>query len=235
MLNVVLELLRFAYTFLEVILNYISKPSLIVKSLLCNADSNFQSHQLPNHLAVLYTDKCAISLEALSKLIVHSARAGIRKITLYDPWSYIFSRRELLQKLTYDFAHMTCSKEPVDVVFYDFDHSVIHPSYIHTTVKILTARDGRQSIIRACRKLCMECKPTDITIEQISECLAEEHICEPDFLLQIGNLKTMAGYPPWVLRITEILQLKSLPSNFSHKQFLSYLHEYSSRDRRIGK
>ncbi|CAG9533538.1 unnamed protein product [Cercopithifilaria johnstoni] len=235
MLNVVVELLRFAYTFLEVILNYISKPSLIIKSLLWSADNNSQFHHLPNHLAVLYTDKCAISLEALSKLIVRSARAGITKITLYDPWSYIFSKRELLRKLTHDFMRTTWSKDLIDVEFYDSDHSVIHPSFIHTSVKILGVRDGRQSIVRACRKLCMEREPADITIEQISECLAKEHICEPDFLLQIGNLETMAGYSPWVLRITEVLQLKSLPSNFSHQQFLSYLQEYSSRDRRVGK
>ncbi|EFO27952.1 hypothetical protein LOAG_00518 [Loa loa] len=234
MLNVVVEWLRFAYTFLEVIVNYISKPSLIVKSLFCSVDTS-QSHQLPNHLAVLYTDKYAISLEALGKLIVHSAHAGITKITLYDPWSYISSRQELLRKLTYDFMHRTCAKQLVHVEFHDPDYSIFNPSFTHTSVKILGARDGRQSIVRACRKLCMECKPENITIEQISECLAEEHICEPDFLLQIGNLETMAGYSPWVLRITEILQVKSLPSNFSHQQFLSYLHEYSSRDRRIGR
>uniref|UniRef100_A0A0R3S173 ditrans,polycis-polyprenyl diphosphate synthase [(2E,6E)-farnesyldiphosphate specific] n=1 Tax=Elaeophora elaphi TaxID=1147741 RepID=A0A0R3S173_9BILA len=232
MLNVVVELLRFAYTFLEVILNYLAKPSLIVKSLLCSADSNSQSYQPPSHLAVLYTDKSAISLEALSKLTVYSARAGITKITLYDPWSYIFSKRELLRKLTHDFMLMTCPKELVDVEFYDSDHAVIHPSFTHTAVKILGVRDGRQSVVRACRKLCTECDPANITIEQISECLAKEHICEPDFLLQIG---TLAGYSPWVLRITEILQLKSLPNNFSHQQFLSYLREYSSRDRRVGR
>lgn len=81
----------------------------------------------------------------------------------------------------------------------------------------------------------MECEPEDITVEEISACLAGEHICEPDFLLQIGNLETMAGYSPWVLRITEILRVKSLPNNFSRQQFLSYLHEYSSRDRRVGR
>ncbi|KAK6104433.1 putative undecaprenyl diphosphate synthase family protein [Brugia pahangi] len=235
MLNVVVEWLRFAYTFLEVILNYISKPSLIIKSLLYSADSNSQSHQLPNHLAVLYTDKYAISLEALSKLIVHSASAGITRLTLYDPWSYIFSKRELLRRLTHDIMRKACSKQLVDVEFYDSDHFMINPNISYTTVKILGARDGRQSIVRACRKLCMECAPENITIEKISEYLAREHIWEPDFLLQIGDLGTMAGYSPWVLRITEILQLKSLPSNFSYQQFLSYLHEYSSRDRRIGR
>ncbi|VDK88415.1 unnamed protein product, partial [Litomosoides sigmodontis] len=163
------------------------------------------------------------------------ARVGITKVTLYDPWSYILSKRELLRELTHDFMLMTCPKEHVDVEFHDSDHSVIHSNLIHTTVKILGVQDGRQSIVRACRKLCMERAPADITIEQISECLAKEHISEPDFLLQIGNLETMAGYTPWVLRITEILHVRSLPSNFSHRQFLSYLHEYSSRDRRIGK
>ncbi|KAM3718583.1 Dehydrodolichyl diphosphate synthase complex subunit [Dirofilaria immitis] len=235
MLNVVVELLRFAYTFLEVILNYISKPSLIIKSLFCSGDINAQFRQIPNHLAVLYTDKYAISLEALSKLIVHSAHAGITKITLYDPWSYIFSKRETLRALTHDFMHLVRPKEFGDIEFYDFDHPVTHPSFSRTTVKILSARDGKQSIVRACQKLCMECEPANITVERISDCLAKEHICEPDFLLQIGNLKTMAGYSPWVLRITEILQLKSLSRNFSYQQFLSYLHEYSSRDRRIGR
>lgn len=37
--------------------------------------------------------------------------------------------------------------------FYDSDHSVIHPNFVHTAVKILSARDGRQSIVRACRKV----------------------------------------------------------------------------------
>ncbi|MCP9264020.1 hypothetical protein DINM_006946 [Dirofilaria immitis] len=217
MLNVVVELLRFAYTFLEVILNYISKPSLIIKSLFCSGDINAQFRQIPNHLAVLYTDKYAISLEALSKLIVHSAHAGITKL------------HYMIHALTHDFMHLVRPKEFGDIEFYDFDHPVTHPSFSRTTVKILSARDGKQSI------LCMECEPANITVERISDCLAKEHICEPDFLLQIGNLKTMAGYSPWVLRITEILQLKSLSRNFSYQQFLSYLHEYSSRDRRIGR
>uniref|UniRef100_A0A915PK66 ditrans,polycis-polyprenyl diphosphate synthase [(2E,6E)-farnesyldiphosphate specific] n=1 Tax=Setaria digitata TaxID=48799 RepID=A0A915PK66_9BILA len=173
-------------------------------------------------------------MEAASRLIAHCARVGIAKVTLYDPWSYICSRREILRQLTYDLMQKTYSKEIPDVEFYDSNQTVTHPSSIHTAVKILGARDGRQSIVRACQKLSMKCQPADITIEQISECLAEEHICEPDFLLQVGNLETMAGYSPWTLRITEILQLKSLPYNFSYQQFLSCLQDYSSRDRRVG-
>ncbi|VDK79371.1 unnamed protein product [Onchocerca ochengi] len=213
MLNVVVELLR------KVLLEFRSfSNDLGFKRLMRNSFLIFNENQ-----------------EALSKLIVHSAHAGITKITLYDPWSYIFSNREILRELTNEFMHTKRSKEVIDIEFFDSDHPIIHPNFIHTAVKILGAQDGRQSIVRACQKLCVECEPANITVEQISECLAKEHICEPDFLLQIGNLKTMAGYSPWVLRITEILQLKSLPSNFSHHQFLSYLHEYSSRDRRIGR
>lgn len=90
--------------------------------------------------------------EALSKLIIHSAHAGISKITLYDPWSYIFSRRELLRKLTHDLIYSASLKQRVDVKFHDSDHFVIHPGFC-TTVKILGIEDGRQSIVRACRKV----------------------------------------------------------------------------------
>lgn len=231
MINVLLECLRFAYTFLEVVLNYISKPSHLINSFFYGATN--QVSNVPNHLAVLYTDKCAISLEALSRLIVHCARAGVRKITLYDPWSCILAKKEILRQITRDFNLKNCSKEVFTIVFYDSD-DITQPNATHTAVKVLGAKDGRQSMVRACRKLCMKYEPTDITVDLISECLAEEHIYEPDFLLQIGSLETMAGYPPWVLRITEILRLKRLPRTFSYQQLLSYLHHFSLRERRFG-
>ncbi|VDM98829.1 unnamed protein product [Thelazia callipaeda] len=174
-------------------------------------------------------------MEALSKLIVHCAQVGISQVTLYDPWSYISSKSSALQQLTHVLTQKTCSKRIVEIVFSDSLDTATHISPSHTLVKVMDSQDGRQSIVRACKKICTKSLPADITVEQISEYLEQEHICEPDFLLHIGDLDTMAGYSPWVLRITEILRLEDLSGNFSYQQFLSYLHNYSSRDRRIGR
>ncbi|VDN18553.1 unnamed protein product [Gongylonema pulchrum] len=236
MFNVVLECLRFAYTFLEVLLNYISKPSHLINTLLHrDGDSNQYIGGASGGQESVHTIRgTALFQEALSKLLIHSSRAGIRRVTLYDPWSYISSKQEILRHLTQNLMLKSCSKN-CSIVFCEAEDNSFPTGPQCTTVKILSGNDGRQSLVRACRKLCRSHEPAEITLERVSKCLAQEHIYEPDFLLRIGDLETLAGYPAWALRVTEILSLRNLASNFSYRQFLSYLHDYSSRDRRFGR
>lgn len=81
MLNVVLECLRFAYTFLEVLLNYLSKPSLLVHGVLRrrhgHGDTGAVPAHVPTHLAVLYTDRRAISLVSFIFLLAKDNLASI--------------------------------------------------------------------------------------------------------------------------------------------------------------
>lgn len=78
----------------------------------------------------------------------------------------------------------------------------------------------------------------EIKIEDIDEELQQQSIFEPDLLIKLGSIQSLAGYPPWSLRVTEIINLPSLStstSNFTKSQFEEILINFSRRERRLGR
>lgn len=77
----------------------------------------------------------------------------------------------------------------------------------------------------------------EIKIEDVDEELKKQSIFEPDLLIKIGTIQSLAGYPPWSLRVTEILSLSRLSteSKFTKSQFEEILLNFSRRERRLGR
>ncbi|KAK3362101.1 putative undecaprenyl pyrophosphate protein [Lasiosphaeria ovina] len=82
----------------------------------------------------------------------------------------------------------------------------------HLSVLLLSAEDGRDSIVDLTKTLAemaqrSKLSPADINIELVDAELSESVMGEPDLLIHFGPYVELAGYPPWQVRLTEIFHV----------------------------
>jgi len=80
----------------------------------------------------------------------------------------------------------------------------------HLTVLLLSEHDGRDTIVDLTRTLAEMAQKGDVHREQITSDLIDaqlnDHVSsEPDLLILFSPTVQLKGYPPWQLRLTEIL------------------------------
>jgi dehydrodolichyl diphosphate syntase complex subunit NUS1 len=81
---------------------------------------------------------------------------------------------------------------------------------LQLSLLLLSAEDGREMLVDLTRTLAAmaqrgKVSPIDITVELIDTEMMESVMKEPDLLVLFGPRVELKGYPPWHLRLTEIL------------------------------
>uniref|UniRef100_A0A914ZFS6 ditrans,polycis-polyprenyl diphosphate synthase [(2E,6E)-farnesyldiphosphate specific] n=1 Tax=Parascaris univalens TaxID=6257 RepID=A0A914ZFS6_PARUN len=235
MLNVLLECVKIAYSLIEFVLKYISSPAAIIKSLF--VDDRRLHSRLPRHLAILYTEKTAISLETLCELLVECAFAGIKQVSIYDPWSCVHLHRKEIMRRTAVIMNAKGRRSMPSLRFSTPGETTdeLEKASPALTVNLLGKDAGKRAIVKVCRKLCANGDPSSINAQNITASLALETITEPELLLKVGQVESMCGYPPWSLRVTEILPLRRLDGHLSRQHLISFLDQFNRRERRFGR
>lgn len=95
---------------------------------------------------------------------------------------------------------------------------------------------GRQSLVRLTQDLCQSQQAEDeYTIESIDQKLrAEFEFPDPDLGLSCGNFLSLRHYPPWQIRVTEFLSIKT-HHKITYRQFLEQLVIFASCEQRLGR
>lgn len=80
----------------------------------------------------------------------------------------------------------------------------------HLSILLLSASDGRRTIVDLTKTLAemsqkSKLAPEDISVELIDAEISESVMGEPDLLMLFGDSVVLKGYPPWQIRLTEIL------------------------------
>lgn len=78
------------------------------------------------------------------------------------------------------------------------------------SILLLSASDGRRTLVDLTKTLTEmsqknKLSPEDISAELIDAELSESVMGEPDLLMLFGDSVVLQGYPPWQVRLTEIL------------------------------
>lgn len=94
----------------------------------------------------------------------------------------------------------------------------------------ISSSDGRRKFVNDIADLVRE-RPDSITIDKI-QTIAGWHT-DPELLLHFGAPLCLHGFPPWPLRLTEILQVRT-HRYIPQKIFLDCLKRYSARTQRKG-
>lgn len=109
----------------------------------------------------------------------------------------------------------------------------------HLKLHLISAQDGRESIVDLTRTLAEmsqrgKISPRDISMELIDAELSEGIMPEPDLLVLFSPNVELSGYPPWQIRLTEIFCLQD-NEGFGYQVFLKALRKYSKAQMRHGR
>ncbi|EGT35069.1 hypothetical protein CAEBREN_23286 [Caenorhabditis brenneri] len=214
---------RAVYWLVMLVCNFLGYSPLWAQIAMKNRKMDNTRIRIPAHLAVCFTEEKLIDLNDVLELMDSCVATGIRQLSLYDPFGILVAQIEQIKQ--------TCRLFNRVDLFSD-GKSVHSNGLSNLQVNVLSRNMGKKALVEACKTLCLD--DDQITVEKISKTLEDRfHLSDPDFLLQIGNVPTLCGYPPWNLRITEFLQSPRLPC--SRRALDSCVEAFSHRDIRVGK
>ena len=109
----------------------------------------------------------------------------------------------------------------------------------HLSVMLLSAEDGRDSIVDLTKTLAEmaqrgKISPQDVTIDLVDAELAESVMTDPDLLILFSPSVDLQGYPPWQVRLTEIFHV---PDNqgVGYQVFYRALCNFAKAQMRFGR
>ncbi|KAL2649583.1 hypothetical protein R1flu_017711 [Riccia fluitans] len=114
-------------------------------------------------------------------------------------------------------------------------------------LELLSLQDGKESLVRAAKTVCKnaymmhyakhhQAKLPILTEQDVNDSLLVNGSegPDPDLLLLFGKTRSLHGFPPWRLRLTEIVHMGPL-RDLSAGSFESALKEFSQKTHRYGR
>lgn len=98
---------------------------------------------------------------------------------------------------------------------------------------------SRDEMVRAMRKMCMDCKNGKLETAQINESVFEQYldthdIPDPDLLIRTSGEQRLSNYLLWQLAYSEFYFTDVLWPDFTKEELVKAIEHYNSRDRRFG-
>lgn len=113
------------------------------------------------------------------------------------------------------------------------------PSPGHLSILLLSADDGRSTLVDLTKTLTemsqrKKISPSDISLDLVDAEITESVMGEPDLLVLFGPNVELHGYPPWQVRLTEIFHMQD-NSGVGYQVFLRALHSYAKAQMNFGR
>lgn len=98
---------------------------------------------------------------------------------------------------------------------------------------------SRDEMVRAMKKMCMDCKEAKVEPEQIDEALFETYldthdIPDPDLMIRTSGEQRLSNYLLWQLAYSEFYFTDVLWPDFTKEDLAKAIEYYNGRDRRFG-
>ncbi|KAK3945298.1 putative undecaprenyl pyrophosphate protein [Diplogelasinospora grovesii] len=220
--------------------------------------------RLPRHLSVILQveddGRGGAGLERLvneaADIAAWCASAGIPQLSIYEKTGILKgylpeTHRAISQKLALYFGpgfpalslnapHIPCIETPSSPRTQSRpDGADDGPGVKHISVKLLSAEDGRDSIVDLTKTLAemaqrSKITPGDISIDLVDAELSESVMDEPDLLILFAPYVELAGYPPWQIRLTEIFHVQD-NQGVGYQVFYRGLCSFAQAQMRMGR
>ncbi|KAI9783880.1 MAG: hypothetical protein M1816_001132 [Peltula sp. TS41687] len=215
--------------------------------------------RLPDHLSVILTLRDNVragkALETLmdeaAEIVAWCAAAGIPTLSVYEKSGLLKSyipqtHRAMASKLGAYFGTRRPSLQlgaphvPSYLNGDRFPDDGSPPlSYGHLSVLLVSAEDGRESLVDLTKTLAEMSQRDKLSIDDISIDLVDVELTdnimgEPDLLILFGPYVELQGYPPWQIRLTEIFHMQD-NRRVGYQVFLRALHSYAKAHMRFGR
>ncbi|ERL85251.1 dehydrodolichyl diphosphate synthase complex subunit nus1 [Dendroctonus ponderosae] len=217
-----------------------------VEAIRCLEKEIAVQNKIPKHLTVLLGQE-EPSYPDLANIVLWSISHRIRFLSFYDYQGVLWKHRHKLE------AAISEKIPHKDSVIWHNRRSLpcqengnglqkrLKPlaenGKVHVTIhlRIISPQNGRQSIVRLAQDLCQDAQAGEWTIESLDQKLrAEFEFPDPDLGLSCGNFLSLLHYPPWQIRVTEFLSIKT-HHRIKYRQFLEQLSIFASCEQRLGR
>lgn len=153
--------------------------------------------RVPRHIAMSFTNETScLDLETIARLLFWCKQMSICYITLYDDLGRLKDKQKEL------FAHIESIMKS-----FGCDKSINRIDGLN----IISQFDGREKFLAEVKEL-VKLEPESIDLERVQNQVGWHS--DPDLLISFGSPLCLYGFPPWQLRLTEILSIpthKKLP------------------------
>ncbi|PAV67900.1 hypothetical protein WR25_24147 [Diploscapter pachys] len=218
---------RLVYSMVVMACNFLGYSTIWAQRELKRRELDTSRVKTPSHLAVLFSAR-SIKQDQVLALIKNCLDAGVRTLSLYDPWNDVVA----LEHRILPFCKLKGVRLCVSGETPTKNGTAVDAVNSRLSVVLLKADSGKKSLVEICKQLSSSTQP--VTIPAVNDKLTSLYsITEPDLLIHIGDVPSLCGYPPWSLRVTEIVTVSQTPS--SKTAFENCLEAYSKRDIRLGK
>eukprot|EP01100_Stratorugosa_tubuloviscum_P006049 TRINITY_DN2633_c3_g1_i2.p1 TRINITY_DN2633_c3_g1~~TRINITY_DN2633_c3_g1_i2.p1 ORF type:complete len:277 (-),score=70.07 TRINITY_DN2633_c3_g1_i2:94-924(-) len=126
-----------------------------------------------------------------------------------------------------------------DTIQFTLDKNEFKSKIKQLEVNVLNQFYSQKAFIETTRSICSQIQQKAISSNDITNDLVEKqfkqyfNFSDPELLLIFGPFMSTYGYPPWSLRLTEMLHFKSL-KGFGIREFVCALHAYADCGQRFG-
>jgi undecaprenyl diphosphate synthase len=108
------------------------------------------------------------------------------------------------------------------------------------TLVLCMSYGGRQEIVHAVNSLLKERETLGTTLqpvlpEDISRFLYTKDVSDPDLIIRTSGEMRLSGFLLWQCAYSELFFTQTLWPDFSQKEFLDIIDQFSARERRLGK
>uniref|UniRef100_A0A915DQU0 ditrans,polycis-polyprenyl diphosphate synthase [(2E,6E)-farnesyldiphosphate specific] n=1 Tax=Ditylenchus dipsaci TaxID=166011 RepID=A0A915DQU0_9BILA len=153
-----------------------------------NKNSQLKVETVPRHIAVVFVEQSLIDYNCITDMISHSLDAGLECITFYDPWSILHNDQQRLQKFIRTWSITNNSGNCVGIIPWQARTS----QSLQKIVPILGSGDSSRNYRSPKARLNLE----------------------PDLLVKLGaDHWSLAGYPAFSLRVTELVGVRRFQSS----------------------
>ncbi|KAL8647731.1 MAG: hypothetical protein Q9210_005382 [Variospora velana] len=109
----------------------------------------------------------------------------------------------------------------------------------HLSILLLSAEDGRSTLVDLTKTLAEmsqrnKLSAEDISLDLIDAEISESVMTEPDLLILFGPYIQLQGYPPWQIRLTEIYHSQD-NNGVGYQVFLRALHNFAKAQMKFGR
>ncbi|KAL8834740.1 MAG: hypothetical protein Q9170_003617 [Blastenia crenularia] len=213
-------------------------------------------NKIPQHLSVILElrdeEQGLAGLEKLlddvAEVSAWCAGAGIPMLSVYEKTGILkdhLQRTHLIvsSKLHAYFGRRVPSLQiqaPHVPSFLNGDESQqTSPSAGHLSVLLLSAGDGRSTLVDLTKTLTEmsqrnKISTSDISPDLIDAEISESVMTEPDLLILFGPFVKLQGYPPWQVRLTEIYHSRD-NCGVGYQVFLRALHNFAKAQMKFGR
>lgn len=110
----------------------------------------------------------------------------------------------------------------------------------HMTLNLALSYGGREEIVMAARNIAQKARdghldPKDITEALIAENLYTAQMPDPDLLIRTSGEMRVSNFLLWQIAYSELAITSTLWPDFTKKEYLSILVDFTKRTRRFGK